>query len=65
MKFSTADTVIERKVGDSAGGKLRIDRGDYVVERRGPADVNRQAFSLIANLGFVPPDVPFAALEIS
>jgi PHP family Zn ribbon phosphoesterase len=30
-----------------------------------PAHVNRQAFSLIANLGFVPPDVPFAALEIS
>jgi len=30
-----------------------------------PAHVNRQAFSLIANLGFVPPDVPFDALEIS
>jgi hypothetical protein len=30
-----------------------------------PAHVNGQAFSLIANLGFVPPDVPFAALEIS
>ena len=30
-----------------------------------PAHVNRQAFSLITNLGFVPPDVPFAALEIS
>jgi hypothetical protein len=30
-----------------------------------PAHVNRKAFSLIANLGFVPPDVPFDALEIS
>lgn len=30
-----------------------------------PAHVNRSAFSLIANLGFVPPDVPFDALEIS
>ncbi len=30
-----------------------------------PAHVNRTAFSLIANLGFVPPDVPFEALEIS
>lgn len=30
-----------------------------------PAHVNRPAFSLIANLGFVPLDVPFAALEIS
>ncbi len=30
-----------------------------------PAHVNRPAFSLIANLGFVPPGVPFAALEIS
>jgi PHP family Zn ribbon phosphoesterase len=30
-----------------------------------PAHVNRQAYSLIANLGFVPPDLPLAALEIS
>lgn len=30
-----------------------------------PAHVNRTAFSLIANLGFVPPDVSFDALEIS
>ncbi len=30
-----------------------------------PAHVNRSAFSLIANLGFIPPGVPFAALEIS
>lgn len=30
-----------------------------------PAHVNRQAFSLIANLGFVPPDLPIEALEIS
>ena len=30
-----------------------------------PAHVNRPAFSLIANLGFVPSDVSFEALEIS
>lgn len=30
-----------------------------------PAHVNRSAFSLIANLGFVPPGVSFDALEIS
>lgn len=30
-----------------------------------PAHVNRPAFSLIANLGFVPGDVTFEALEIS
>lgn len=30
-----------------------------------PAHVNRAAFSLIANLGLVPTDVPFDALEIS
>lgn len=30
-----------------------------------PAHVNRQAFGLLANLGMVPPDTPFEALEIS
>jgi hypothetical protein len=30
-----------------------------------PAHVNRKAYSVIANLGFVPPDVPFDAIEIS
>jgi len=30
-----------------------------------PAHVNRRAFSLIANLGFVPPDLPLEVLEIS
>lgn len=30
-----------------------------------PAHVNRTAFSLLSNLGFVPPGVPFAGLEIS
>lgn len=30
-----------------------------------PAHVNRKAFSLIANLGFVPPGLPVDALEIS
>lgn len=30
-----------------------------------PAHVDRKAFSLMANLGFIPPNVPFDALEIS
>jgi hypothetical protein len=30
-----------------------------------PAHINRKAFSLIENLGLVPEDVPFDALEIS
>jgi hypothetical protein len=30
-----------------------------------PAHIDRRAFSLIANLGLVPPRVPFAALEIT
>jgi predicted metal-dependent phosphoesterase TrpH len=30
-----------------------------------PAHVNRPAFSLMANLGFIPPDLPVAAMEIS
>lgn len=30
-----------------------------------PAHVNRKLFSLIANLGFVPPDLPVDALEIN
>jgi PHP family Zn ribbon phosphoesterase len=30
-----------------------------------PAHIDRKAFSLIANLGFIPPDVPFDALELS
>ncbi len=30
-----------------------------------PAHVDRQSFSIIANLGFVPPDLPVKAIEIS
>ncbi len=30
-----------------------------------PAHINRRAFGLMANLGFVPTDIPFEALEIS
>jgi PHP family Zn ribbon phosphoesterase len=30
-----------------------------------PAHIDRKAFSLLANLGFVPPHVPFAALEVT
>jgi hypothetical protein len=48
---------------------LSLDEAVETVTRLGglaiPAHVNRPAFSLIANLGFVPPGLPFAALEIS
>jgi len=30
-----------------------------------PAHVDRQSFGLFANLGFIPPEIPFEALEIS
>jgi 3',5'-nucleoside bisphosphate phosphatase len=30
-----------------------------------PAHVNRRAFGMITNLGFIPTDIPFSALEIS
>ncbi len=30
-----------------------------------PAHINRRAFGLIELLGFIPPDIPFDALEIS
>ncbi|GAB4532803.1 MAG: PHP domain-containing protein [Anaerolineae bacterium] len=38
-----------------------LDLGGMAI----PAHVNRPAFSLIANLGFVPPGLPVDALEIS
>ncbi|MBN1219419.1 MAG: PHP domain-containing protein [Anaerolineae bacterium] len=49
--------------------KISLSEAANEVNRLGglavPAHVNRSAFSLLANLGFVPPDIPFAALEIS
>ncbi len=30
-----------------------------------PAHINRKAFGLIESLGFIPPDIPFEAVEIS
>jgi PHP family Zn ribbon phosphoesterase len=49
--------------------KISLNEATAGVHRLGglaiPAHVNRTAFSLIANLGFVPPDIPFDALEIS
>lgn len=30
-----------------------------------PAHINRKTFGLIENLGFIPPDIPFVAVEIS
>ncbi len=44
------------------------DVAQGVQERKGlciAAHVDRPFFSLLANLGFVPPDVPFAAMEIT
>jgi PHP family Zn ribbon phosphoesterase len=48
---------------------LTIEAAFQEVNRLGglaiPAHVDRKAFGLIANLGFVPPDLPVEALEIS
>jgi len=53
----------------TASADVSLDQAVTEVSRRGglaiPAHVNRQAFSLIANLGFVPPGLPIEALEIS
>jgi len=48
---------------------LSIEDVTREIERRGAlciaAHVDRPAFSLLANLGFVPEDVPFSAMEIT
>jgi hypothetical protein len=48
---------------------LSIEEVFFEVARLGglaiPAHVDRKAFGLIANLGFVPPELPVEALEIS
>ena len=55
LLITSADMTLRRAVeGVHACGGLAI-----------PAHVDRAAFSLLANLGFVPTDVPFDALEIS
>jgi len=46
-------------LSEAVGGVLEL--GGMVI----PAHVNRKVFSLIANLGFVPPDLPVDALEIN
>ena len=49
--------------------KISLSEAVAAVDRLGgvaiPAHVNRAAFGLITNLGFVPPDIPWAALEVS
>jgi 3',5'-nucleoside bisphosphate phosphatase len=49
--------------------RLSFDKAFYIVTDLGglfiPAHVNRQLFGLIHHLGFVPPDLPIDALEIS
>lgn len=52
-------TSISLSVEEIAAGV--VDRGGLCIA----AHVDRPAFSLLANLGFVPPDVGFAAMEIS
>ncbi len=52
-------TSADLSLGEAVEGVLELD-GVAI-----PAHVNRQTFSLIANLGFVPPDLPTDALEIS
>ena len=48
---------------------IRLKEAVEEITRRGglaiPAHVDRPVYSLLANLGFVPRDVPFHALEIS
>jgi hypothetical protein len=48
---------------------LSIDDAFKCVQEIGglaiPAHVDRKAFGIIANLGFIPEDIPFEALEIS
>jgi PHP family Zn ribbon phosphoesterase len=49
--------------------RLSFEEAFYAVDQLGglfiPAHVNRQGFGLINHLGFVPPDLPIVALEIS
>lgn len=48
---------------------MSIDEAFNIVKSIGglfiPAHINRKSFGLIASLGFVPPEIPFEALEIS
>lgn len=48
---------------------LSINQAFDVVNKLGglfiPAHINRKTFGLIESLGFIPPDIPFPALEIS
>lgn len=49
--------------------KISLDEAVAEVQSMGglaiPAHINRKAFGLIQMLGFVPPEIPFDALEIS
>lgn len=49
--------------------RLSFEKAFHAVDQLGglfiPAHINRQAFGLINHLGFVPPDLPIEALEIS
>jgi len=49
--------------------RITLEEAFHAVERLGglaiPAHVDRKAFGLLAILGFIPPDLPFTAIEIS
>lgn len=49
--------------------RMSINEAFNIVTELGglfiPAHINRKTFGLIESLGFVPPDIPFSALEIS
>lgn len=55
LLLTSANLTLEQAVAET------LNLGGLAI----PAHVDRSAFSLIANLGFVPPGVPFDALEIS
>lgn len=48
---------------------MSLDEAYYLVDRIGglfiPAHINRKTYGLIESLGFLPPDIPFPAVEIS
>lgn len=52
-----------------ASASLGLDEAVELVHKHGglaiPAHIDRRAYGLIANLGFIPPLTPFDALEIS
>ncbi len=65
----TGDFIQRKKRLLHTSADISFENAHHLVTSLGglfiPAHVNRQAFGLIEHLGFVPPDLPIAALEIS